>query len=194
MIKRRAMQRISNQKLRQHFMGWQCRIRQISAREYGGQPLAAMRPRVSTKKGEVILPAMNLLIVPVAPAESTAYFRFQVQKNWEHQRARDAGIKFMAAEYFQLPELFSEEMTAVFGAASDVAARLLKTKEVLLDFEQFSQSFRMFCKVRRLRDGAEARESSLWQSRLFNPNVPADADVLGFTPDWKTAQADPMPQ
>jgi hypothetical protein len=194
MIKRHAMQRISNQKLRQHFMGWQCRIRQISAREYGGQPLSAMRPRVLTKKGEVILPAMNLLIIPSEPSESTAYFRFQVQKNWEHQRAREAGIKFMAAEYFQLPELFSEEMTAVFGASSDVAARLLKTKEVLLDFEQFSQSFRMFCKVRRMKDGSPAREASLWQSRLFNPNIPADSDVLGFIPDWKTVQADPMPQ
>ena len=186
------MRQISNATMKAHFLGWQCRIRQISARDYGGQPLGAMRPRVSTRKGQVILPAMTVLLVPLEPAESTAFFRFQMQKNFEHERARDAGIKYLGGDYYQLPELFSEEMTAVFGAGSAAALGLLKAREVVLNFEQFSQAFRMFCKVRRLAAKEAAREASLWQSRLFNPNVPNDAEVLGFKPDWKTAQAEPM--
>jgi len=154
-----------------------------------------MRPLASTRKGEVILPEMTVLLVPLDPAESTAFFRFQVQKNAEHQRAREAGVKYFGGDYFQLPELFSEEMTAVFGAASPAAAALVKAKEIVLDFAQFSQSFRMFCKVRRLgAKDAEARDSSLWQSRLFNPNIPNDAEVIGFKPDWKTVQAEPSSQ
>jgi len=47
----------------------------------------------------------------------------------------------------------------------------------------------MFCKVRKLALKTPAREASLWQARLFNPNIPNDALVLGFKPDWKTAQA-----
>jgi hypothetical protein len=187
------MRQISNAALKAHFLGWQCRIRQISARDYGGQPMPAMRPRVSSRKGEVILPAMTVLLVPEEPSVSTAFFRFQVQKTHEAPKARDAGINYLGGDFYQLPELFSEELTAVFGAASEMAAMLVKAREVLLDFEQYSQSFRMFCKVRRLPAQNPAREASLWQSRLFNPNVPKDAVVLGFRPDWMNAAADPMP-
>ena len=38
------MKAISDEALRQQFMGWQMRIRQIAMREHGGRPLAAMRP------------------------------------------------------------------------------------------------------------------------------------------------------
>jgi hypothetical protein len=187
------MRQISNAKLKAHFLGWQCRIRQISARDYGGQPMPAMRPRVSGRKGEVILPAMAVLLVPEEPSVSTAFFRFQVQKTHEARKVRDAGINYLAGDFYQLPELFSNELTAVFGSGSPTAAMLLETREVLLDFEQYSQSFRMFCAVRRLPARSPVRDASLWQSRLFNANVPNDAAVLGFKPDWKNAAADPMP-
>ena len=187
------MRQISNDRLRQAFFGWQCRIRQIAARDYGGQPMPAMRPRVSTRKGETILPAMAILLVPEDPEPSTAFFRFQMQKTNEEQKARESGTKYLAADFYQLPELFSGEMTAVFGAASLSVQALLKAKEVVLDFEQYAQSYRMFCKVRRLAVKDEARQSSLWQTRLFNPNVPNDAVVLGFTPEWKSAVAVPLP-
>jgi len=187
------MRQISNARLRAHFLGWQCRIRQISARDYDGQPMPAMRPRVSSRKGEVMLPAMAVLLVPEEPSVSTAFFRFQMQKTNEAQKARDAGINYLAGDFYQLPELFSDELAAVFGAGSETAAMLVKAREVLLDFEQYSQSFRMFCKVRRLAARSAAHEASLWQSRLFNPNVPNDAVVLGLKPDWKNAAAEPMP-
>ena len=177
--------------MRGQFIGWQCRIRQISARDYDGQPMPAMRPRVSTGKGVVLLPAMVVLLVPEDPEPSTAFFRFQVQKTNEDQKARESGVKYLAADFYQLPELFSDEMTAVFGAASPAAAALLKAKEVVLDFEQYAQSYRMFCKVRRLVMKSPAREASLWQTRLFNANVPGDAEVLGFQPEWKSAVAVP---
>ncbi|MCB1379947.1 MAG: hypothetical protein KDK89_16505 [Alphaproteobacteria bacterium] len=181
------MRQISNNQLKSQFIGWQCRIRQMSARDYGGQPMAAMHPRVSSKKGDVILPAMMILLVPEDTTPSTAFLRFQLQKTSEHQRARDASVKYLAADFYQLPELFSDEMTAVFGPGSETAARLMKLKEVLLDFDQFSQSCRMFCKVRKLGQSEDAREFSLWHTRVFNPNVSNEALVLGFKPDWKSA-------
>lgn len=186
------MQKITDDRLRAQFLAWQCRIRQMSARDYDGQPMPAMRPRVSTRKGEVLVPAMAVLLIPEDPAHSTAFFRFQVQKTNEHQKARDSGIKYLAADFYQLPELFADEMTAVFGPGSPTAQTLLRAKEVLLDFEQYTQSYRMFCKVRRLPARSAARDSSLWQTRLFNPNVPNDAEVLGFAPEWKSAAASPQ--
>ena len=156
--------------------------------------MEAMRPQVSTKKGEIIVPGMIVLLVPEDPSPSTAFFKFQLQKTNEIEEARRAALGYMAAEYFQLPELFSDEMTAVFGAGSPTAANLLKQKTVLLDFEQSSQSFRMLCKPRRLRSREPGREASLWQARLFNPNLPQDAEVLAFKPDWTNAIAAPMPR
>ena len=141
----------------------------------------------------VLVPAMTVLLVPLEPTNSTVFFRFQMQKTNEIEKARQSGLNYLAADFYQLPELFSDEMTAVFGADSEIARTMVKSKEVLLNFEQYSQSFRIFCKVRRLGAIDAARESSLWQTRVFNPNVPNDAVVLAFKPDWKSAAADPLP-
>jgi hypothetical protein len=187
------MRQISNEALRSHFLGWQCRIRQISARDYEGQPLPAMRPRVSRRNGDVLLPAMTILLIPAESAESTAYFKFQVQKTVDPAAVREAGVSYLAGGFYQVAELFSDELTAVFGAESEVVKLMTKATEVVLDFDQFSQSFRMFCKVRKLGGTDQAREASLWQARIFNSNIASNAVVLGFKPDWKNAVAIPLP-
>jgi hypothetical protein len=188
------MQRVDREMLKAYFIAWQCRVRQQSVREFGGQPAPAMRPRASTRSGTLIMPLITVLLVPEDPLASTAFFKFQVQKTNEMKEAREAALQHLGADYFQLPELFSDEMTAVFAAGSPNAASLLGAKDVLLDFEQYAQSFRVACAVRGLRATEPARESSLWQARLFNPNVPRDAKVLGFKPDWMRTTAHPMPQ
>jgi hypothetical protein len=185
------MRRIANAEMRDAFLGWQCRIRQIAMREYGGQPLPGMRPRVSTRKGKSLTSGLVVLLLPLEPRESTAFFRYQVQKTNEAQKTREAGLGYLGAEFYQLPELFSDAMAAIFQPNSPLAAEILKASEVLLDFEQFSQSYRMFCAVRRLAKRDPAREAALWQARIFKRDIGNDADVLSFTPDWTSANADP---
>jgi hypothetical protein len=187
------MNQTGEQRLKAYFLGWQCRIRQIAVRQLSGMPMPGMQPRVSTKQEELIAAAMVSLLVPLEPAESTAYLKFQVQRTDEPEEAREAALKYLGSDYFQLPENFSDEITAVFSAVSPVAEALLKAREALLDFDQYAQRFRLICRVRRLRTEEPARESSFWQARLFNPNLPKDAAVLGFKPDWKRAQAEPTP-
>ena len=188
------MQRVSNQGLRDYFIGWQCRVRQMAMRDHGGQPLAGMRPKITAKSGEILSPAVIVLLIEREPKASTAYLKYQVQRCNEAQRVFEAGVTYLGGEHYQRPELFSDEMTALFGAGSTTAHTLLKAREVLLDFAQFAQSFRMFCKVRRIGATDPACQASLWQARIFNPRVPNDASVLGFRPDWKNATADPMPE
>lgn len=182
-----SIRQTRNIALQQEFIGWQCRIRQMAVRNYDGMPMPAMRPRVSSRKGEVLSAATTMLLVPEEVGPSLAFLRFQLQKTPDHKQARAAVVGYFAGEFYQLPELFSDEMTAVFAPGSDVAAGLLKRKEVLLDFEQYSQSYRMFAKVRRLTATEEARDFSLWHARAFNPNIPGDCVVLGFRPDWRSA-------
>ena len=97
------MRKLSNSEMKAYFLGWQCRIRQLSARAYGGAPLPAMRPRVLTKSGEELMSAMTVLIVPKAPEASTTYLKFQVQKTHEASKVYEAGVKFLAESYFQEP-------------------------------------------------------------------------------------------
>jgi hypothetical protein len=185
------MRRIANTEMRDAFLGWQCRIRQIAMRDYGGQPLAGMRPRVATRSGALLAPALVVLLIPRETTESTAFFKFQVQKTNEPQKTLEAGVAYLGADFYQLPELFSEETVAVFQPGSGLAADISAAREVLLDFEQFSQSFRMFCRVRRLARKEAAREAALWQARIFNRDIPNDSEVLGLRPDWKNAHAEP---
>lgn len=139
------------------------------------------------------MPAMTLLILPVSPAASTDYLKFQLQRTNDHALAREAGVRFLAADYFQEPELFTDEMTALFQPGSQTARRILKLNDCLLDFEQYSQRFTMFCRARTVTKKEAAHQATLWHNRIFNPNVPNNAVVLGFRPDWKNVHAMPMP-
>lgn len=187
------MKRLSNSELKNSFIAWQCRLRQMAMRDHGGTPMPGFRPQVSSLKGEVILPEMTILLVPVNPEESTAFFKFQLQKTNDHRQAFEAGIKYLAADYYQLPELFSDEITAIFAKGSPTAERLVKHRTVLLDFEQYAQRYRLACAVKRLPARDISREASLWHNRLFNPNLGNDAEVLSFRPNWKNAMAQPWP-
>lgn len=187
------MQRLTDEQMRSAFLGWQCRIRQIAMREHGGRPLPAMQPRALLKSGEAVLPAMTIMLVPKRPAEATAFLRFQVQRTPDPARAYEAALGYLQSEYYQDPQAFSNEMTAVFPAGANVAASLVKAKRCLLEFSQWRQAFRLASAVRELPATAPARTFTLAHNRIFNPNLPATATVLGFRPDWKTAQADPLP-
>jgi hypothetical protein len=188
------MQRISDSHLKDYFLGWQCRIRQIAMREHGGRPTAGLAPRVLTRSGQVLTPSLVLLLMPKRPEASTAFFRFQVQKTHDPMQRREAALKYLGADYYQAPESFADTMTAVFPAPANVTTEIVSAKKVLLEFSQYAQTFRLFAKTRRLRPRSAWHDASLWHNRLFNPDVPNDAEVLAFAPEWKNAVAEPWPQ
>ena len=177
--------------LRDHFLGWQCRIRQIAMRQDGGRPSPGMRPRVLAASGEEIASALTVLIVPKAPAETSAFFRFQVQKTPDPRDIYERGLAFLQADFFQQPATFSDRLTAVLPAASPLATALLDAGACVLEFDQFRQFYRLPCIVSALAAGDPAREATLWHNRLFNPALPDDVRILAFQPDWPKAEARP---
>lgn len=187
------MQRISDAELRTRFLAWQCRVRQMAARQHGGRPTPGMCPRVLDAAGAVIMPAMTTLIVPAEPYESTAFFRFQVQKTPDPRKVYESALGYLQTEYFNDPAAFSDELTAIFAPASKLAAELVRARACLLEFSQYAQTWRLSCTVRRLPQRAPARQASLWHNRAFNRDLPGDAAVLGFRPDWRSAAASPLP-
>ena len=65
--------------------------------------------------GRELAPALTVLIVPKEPAESTAFFRFQVLKTQDPRDVYERGLAFLQADYFQQPKSFSDRLTAVLA-------------------------------------------------------------------------------
>ena len=175
--------------LKDEFLGWQCRLRQIAMRQDGGRPSPGMRPRLLNRDGSEIASALTVLLIPQDPTESTAFFRFQVTRSADPRELYERALTFLQSDYFQQPELFSDKVVAVLPAGSPLAAALTEQGRCVLEFAQFSQAYRLPCAVFELEPGEAAREAAIWHNRLFNPALPDTVHVLAFKPDWVSAEA-----
>lgn len=174
-------------KLRDRFLGWQCRLRQMAVREAAGKPSAGMRPQVLSPAGEELAPAITVLIVPADPGDSVQLFRYQVLRTQDPLERYDKALELLAADYFQHPREFSDVMTALFASKSELADELLKLGACSLVFEQDRRGYRVPCKVAELPEDQEFFQVTFWHNRLYNPNLPAGVRVLSFAPDWRHA-------
>lgn len=177
----------SNSGLRRRFLAWQCGLRQAAMREHGGRPSAGMCPRVVDGSGREIQAALTVLLVPKSPAESTAYFRYQVMKTGDPRDLYERGLTYLQADYYQAPKAFTDTLAAVLPQGSPIAQALVAQGRCVLDFSQSGESWTLPCSVRRLAPGDEARDAALWHNRLFNPALPDSVETLAFEPDWTAA-------
>ena len=181
----------ANEALRNGFLGWQCRIRQIAMRTHGGRPTSGMTPLVSPAEGNE--PAARVVTVLCKRPEHSASMELRHLARRTHDPAerRESALKFLSERYYQSSREFSDILTASFPPDSGTAATLLEHRECRLKFEQFSQRFDLHCTVRRLSGNNPLREATFWHNLLFNPRLPADCVILGFEPDWARSEADP---
>lgn len=176
-------------RLRDEFIGWQCRLRQLSVREGLGRPSSGMRPRVSAPGGDELSPAITVLLMRAEPEESTTQFRFQVQKTHDPIERYDKALEILSGWFYQRPREFTDVMTALFGEESPLADRLLLHGRCELDFAESSKGYRIPCAVLALSEEDELFQATYWHNRLFNPNMPPGVRVLSFKPDWPHAAA-----
>jgi hypothetical protein len=179
-----VLTRAASEALRGEFIGWQCRLRQLAAREHGGRPSSGMRPRVIAQDGSEISPGVVTLIIESKPENSTELFRYQYLKTQDPNERCDKMVEILQGSYFQEPGRFSDLMTALFGPRSTLATLLCREGRCILDFEQYSQGYRIPCKVARLAEGHAFHQATYWHNRLFNPGLPAAVEILSFRPDW----------
>jgi len=178
--------------LREEFLAWQCRIRQIAMRQDGARPSPGMRPRLLDQAGRDMVPALTVLMIPRDPSESTAFFRFQVMRSADPRELYERALGFLQADYFQQPASFSDQLLAILPEGSEIAAALTAEGRCILAFEQFSQAYRLPCAVSALQPGDAARDAAIWHNRLFNPALPETVHVVAFQPDWTSAKAERM--
>src|ERR1700736_6755776 len=166
------------------FIGWQCRLRQLAARQDGGRPSSGMRPRVlDAARRTELSPGMVTLIVESEPENSTRLFRYHYSQTLDPNERYDKVLQTLQGAYFQEPTRFSDLMTALFGPRSPLAALLLSQERCVLEFEQYGQGYRIPCSVARLAGGHPFQQATYWHNRLFNANLPADVEILSSRPD-----------
>jgi hypothetical protein len=176
--------------LMHHFVGWQCRLRQLAAREGDGRPTAGMRP--TAWLGEELGPIT--VVLNRLPAHAMlAELRFIVQRTQEPLERWEAAMRLFQGTYFQQPRLFSDEVTALFAGNSPLAGSLGAAGRCRLHFAQFNQSYDLPCTVQRLAEDDPFHAATWWHNALFNPRLPPEPAILAFKPDWGTATAAPSP-
>ena len=178
-------------RIREHFLGWQCRIREHAIRHHGGRPSPGMRPRVARADGTEIAAAVTVLLIQAEPEKSTALFRHIVHMTHDPERRYREALKLLASAYFQHPEDFSDTMTALFAVDSPLAATLAAEGRCVLGFAQYGQGFQIPCAVAALAPEHPAYLATYWHNHLFNPAMPGAVNILAFIPDWTAATASP---
>ncbi len=176
--------------IRNHFMGWQCRIRQQVMRVDGGRPSNGMRPALFGPNGED-LGRIIVLINKEDADEVATQFRHMVLKTQDPNERYDSAMKFFAAAYYQRGHEFDSSLTALFGPDSAVAKQLAQAGSCTLKFDEFNQRYEMPCVVEDLEQHDIRYQATYWHNRLFNPAMPADVRVLALTPNWADVVAEP---
>ncbi|MFC6486972.1 hypothetical protein [Nitratireductor sp. GCM10026969] len=170
--------------LRDAFLKWQCRVRQIAMRDNEGRPDAGIMPAVYLP-GEPEPMSYIITILNKAPVHSaTPELEHMSAKTNDPARRRDQAVEYLSASYYQKASEFSDMLTATFPAHSPGAAAIHTAGRVRLVFDAFAQRFELSCKVRRLAPGDPMYKATVAHNRLFNPALPAGTEVLGFEPDW----------
>lgn len=91
----------AKQTLMKHFLGWQCRLRQIACREGDGRPTEGMRPTMSVAGSEV--GRITVVLNKLPEHAKTAEFRQMVRRTHEPLDRWEAAMKMFQGDYFQKP-------------------------------------------------------------------------------------------
>ncbi|MCY4451847.1 MAG: hypothetical protein OXC01_07845 [Immundisolibacterales bacterium] len=178
----------ANAELRDRFLRWQCRVRQIAMRRHEGRPTSGMTPVVAT--GDEPVARIVTVLCKLPEHSVTMELRHLARRTHDPAERRESALKLFAERHYQAAKEFSDRLTACFPPDSATAGRLAAARECRLDFEQFGQRFRVQCTVRRLSEHNPLREATFWHNLLFNPMLTADSIILGFEPDWGRSEAE----
>ena len=177
--------------LQDHFLGWQCRVREYAMRNDEGRPTPGMCPTVFLERGEQVASALTLVLVPAQPQESIQQLRFMSKKTYDPQERYKKALQLLSSTFYQHIEDFSGLLTGLFPNDSKIAKILQKEKRCVLKFDHQQQSFRILCSVREFSKDKEDYEFTYWHNLLFNPYLSTEVKVIGFEPDWSKSSADP---
>ena len=180
--------------LRDGFMRWQCRVRQIIMRENQGRPGEAIMPALTLPGADAPM-GQIITVMSKAPQYSrTPEMRHLARKTNDPALRREAALTFFSETYYQRAAEFSEILSATFPPGSPGAARIREAGRATLTFAAYNQRYDLACRVWTLAEHNPLHQATYWHNLLFNPELAADTIILGFEPDWSCSTADPRPR
>ena len=178
--------------LKNGFLKWQCRVRQIAMRDHDGRPEDSIMPAVILAGQTEPLGHVITILNKLPRFSVTAELSHMSQQTNDPAQIRDQALRFFSATYYQKHRQFSDRLTATFPPGSPGAAKISGAGACRLLFDAYSQQFDIVCKVVRLDRRDPLYIATYAHNRLFNPALHPDSEILGFEPDWDLSNADPV--
>ncbi len=179
--------------LRDSFLRWQCRVRQMMMRDDHGRPGEGVMPALTLSGADAPMGHVITVMSKSPPFSKTPELRQMARRTNDPAQRRDAALSFFSETYYQRAAEFSDILTATFPPGSPGAAAIREAGRVRLDFAAFSQRYALDCRVWSLAEHNPLWQATYWHNLQFNPNLPAGTVILGFEPDWARCSAEPSP-
>jgi len=100
--------------LRDKFLKWQCRVRQMAMRENEGRPDDAIMPEVFLSGEDETIGQIITLLNKTPASSMIPEMLHMARKTNDPALIRSQAIQFLAATYFQKHRSFSDLLTSVF--------------------------------------------------------------------------------
>lgn len=179
------------QPMRDAFLRWQCRVRQIMMRDDAGRPGEGIMPAVTLAGTDAPLGHI-ITVMSKSPAHSkTPEMRHMATKTQDPAAIRESALKFFSEFYYQKASEFADILTATFPPDSAGAKQIRRAETATLTFDAFGQRFDLKCRVWKLTEKNPLWQATYWHNRLFNPGLPETTVILGFEPDWDASTSEP---
>jgi hypothetical protein len=177
--------------LRDAFMRWQCRVRQIAMRENLGRPDDASSPTVHLANERRSRGPIITVLCKSPEYSKTPELRHINKHTNEPAQRRDKALQLLSEAYYQNHAEFSNMLTATFAPKSECAIALEKAALCQLTFDAYGQQFELVCLVTKLSNNHPNYLATWWHNIIFNPNLNPHTIILGFVPNWKISSAEP---
>jgi len=181
-----------NNELKEQFLRWQCRVRQIAMREHLGRPDDAITPSLTVQGESEPMGHIITVLSKRAAHSNTPEFKHMVKRTHDPAQRREKAIEYLSSSYYQHINEFSDTLTSTFPPGSRGAEEIAGACACTLVFEAYNQRFSLHCTVNRLPEDHALFQATFWHNMLFNPGLHPETEVLQFVPDWELSFAELM--
>ena len=131
----------ANLALRDHFLGWQCRVRQLMMREAAGRPGDAVMPALTLAGAREPIGHVITVMSKSPRYSKTPELKHMARRTNDPAQRREAALAYLSEAYYQKPAEFSDMLTATFPPGSPGAATIREAGRVTLTFAAYSQRY-----------------------------------------------------
>jgi len=175
--------------LKNTFLRWQCRVRQIAMRENQGRPDPSVAPTLSLSRNNEPIAHLVTVISKLPGYSKVSEMRHMVKSTHDPALRREKAVEFFSGGYYQKAREFSDTLTATLPPGTKQVKEIFSGKNCRLVFESYGQRFDLFCMISVLAIESPYFQATWWHNMLFNSCLHPDTIILGFQPKWAKSSA-----